>query len=82
MGQQETRVTNKNRIMIYGPKPDDAYVIKFETADGQTLAISMPRGERAVLKTSRSGCRTGCSCPTFPEELVTRACVCLGGPVA
>jgi len=43
-------VTNKNRIVIYGPKPDDTYVIEFETADGQTLAISMPRGAWAVLK--------------------------------
>src|SRR6478609_9088233 len=43
-------VTNKNRIMIYGLKPDDTYVIEFETANGQTLAISMPGGEWAALK--------------------------------
>ena len=42
---KETAVTNKSRIVIYGPNPDDTYVIEFKTADGQTLAISMPRGE-------------------------------------
>jgi hypothetical protein len=49
-GGRRNAVTNKNRIVIYGPKPDDTYVIEFETADGQTLAISMPRGEWAVLR--------------------------------
>jgi len=49
-GGRRNAVTNKNRIVIYGPKPDDTYVIEFETADGQTLAISMPHGEWAVLK--------------------------------
>src|SRR5262249_59066133 len=49
-GRKKNAVTNKNRIVIYGPKPDDTYVIEFETADGQTLAISMPHGEWAVLK--------------------------------
>ena len=42
---KETAVTNKSRIMVYGPNPDDTYVIEFRTADGQTLAISMPPGE-------------------------------------
>jgi ATP dependent DNA ligase domain len=44
MGQQETAVTNKNRIMIYGPKNDGTYVIEFRTAVGEALAISVPRG--------------------------------------
>jgi hypothetical protein len=25
MGQKETATTNKNRVMIYGPKTDDTY---------------------------------------------------------
>ena len=50
MGQQETAVTNKNRIMIYGPKNDGTYVIQFRTAAGEALAISVRRNETAVLK--------------------------------
>jgi hypothetical protein len=30
----------KNRIMIYGPKPDGTYVVEFKTAD-EALAISI-----------------------------------------
>jgi hypothetical protein len=37
--------TGRNRIMIYGPKPDGTYVVEFETADGDSLAISVPAGE-------------------------------------
>jgi hypothetical protein len=36
--------------MIYGPKDDGAYVIEFRTADGDVLAISIPRGEAAVVR--------------------------------
>ena len=40
----------KNRIMIYGPKPDGTYVVEFKTADNDALAISVPAGETRVLK--------------------------------
>ena len=40
----------KNRIMIYGPKEDGSYVVEFRTADGDVLAISIPRNETAVIK--------------------------------
>ncbi len=40
----------KNRIMIFGPKSDGTYVVEFRTAKGEALAISVPRGETAVLK--------------------------------
>jgi hypothetical protein len=40
----------KNRIMIYGPKTDGTYVVEFRTAAGETLAISMPRTEAAVVR--------------------------------
>jgi hypothetical protein len=40
----------RNRIMIYGPKKDGTYVVEFKTADGEALAISVPRGETRVLK--------------------------------
>jgi len=43
-------MTGKNRMMIYGPKTDGTYIIQFRTAAGETLAISIPRGETAVLK--------------------------------
>jgi hypothetical protein len=37
----------RNRIIIY---PDGTYVVEFKTADGETLAISVPVGETRVLK--------------------------------
>ena len=40
----------KNRIMIYGPKDDGTYVVEFKTDAGQTLAISIPRTEAAVIQ--------------------------------
>jgi hypothetical protein len=47
---QKTATTNKYRVMIYGPKTDDTYVIEFRTAAAEALAISVPRNETAVLK--------------------------------
>jgi hypothetical protein len=35
MGQEETMVTGKNRIMIYRPKTDGTYIIEFKTAAGR-----------------------------------------------
>ena len=40
----------KNRIMIYGPKNDGTYVVEFRTAEGDALAISIPRTETAVIR--------------------------------
>jgi hypothetical protein len=40
----------KNRIMIYGPKDDGTYVVEFRTDAGQTLAISIPITEAAVIQ--------------------------------
>src|SRR4029077_3651458 len=42
--------SGRNRIMIYGPKNDGTYVVEVKTADGEALAISIPRGETRVLK--------------------------------
>ena len=42
--------SGRNRIMIYGPKNDGTYIVEFKTADGEALAISVPRNETAVLK--------------------------------
>ena len=43
-------MTGKNRIMIYGPKNDGTYVVEFRTAEGELLAISIPRTETAVIR--------------------------------
>jgi hypothetical protein len=40
----------KNRIMIFGPKPDGTYVVEFRTSAGQVLAISIPNTETAVIR--------------------------------
>jgi hypothetical protein len=40
----------KDRIMIYGPKPDGTYIVEFKTADDDSLAISVPASETRVLK--------------------------------
>ena len=36
--------------MIFGPKDDGTYVVDSRTADGETLAISIPRTEAAVFR--------------------------------
>jgi len=41
---------------------DGSYLIEFKTANGDSLAISIPRGETAVLKYFQSGCLMGYSC--------------------
>jgi hypothetical protein len=50
IGQQVVTVTGKNRIMIFGPKYDGTYVVEFRTSDGETLAITIPRNETAVIR--------------------------------
>jgi hypothetical protein len=39
-------------------------VIEFRTAKGETLAISIPRAETAVIEPD---CRTDCSCRSCPQ---------------
>jgi hypothetical protein len=40
----------KNRIMIFSPKSDGTYLVEFMTAEGEALAISLPRTEAAVIR--------------------------------
>jgi hypothetical protein len=40
----------KNCAMIFGPKDDGTYVVEFRTAEGDALAISVPRTETAVIR--------------------------------
>src|SRR5262245_51332766 len=37
-------------IMIHGPKTDGSYVVEMRTAGGESLAISVPASDAAVLK--------------------------------
>jgi hypothetical protein len=70
--------TGRNRIMIYGPKPDGTYVVEFETADGDSLAISVPAGETRVLKHFQARMPFGLFVPLSPSSGV-RAGIA-GGP--
>jgi hypothetical protein len=45
VGQKETAVTGKDRIMIYCPKNDGTYIVEFRIANGEALAISVPAGD-------------------------------------
>ena len=42
--------SGQDRIMIYGLKDDGTYVVEFRTAEGEALAISIPRTETAVIR--------------------------------
>ena len=51
MPQNGTAImAGNNRIMIFGPKSDGTYVVEFRTAAGETLAISIPASEAAVVR--------------------------------
>jgi hypothetical protein len=66
MGQEETAVTGKNQIMIYGPKKDGTYIIEFKTAAGEALAVSVPAGETRVLKYFQERMPYGLFVPDVP----------------
>jgi hypothetical protein len=54
--------------MIYGPKTDGTYVVEFKTAEGEVLAISIPRTEAAVVRHFQERMPYRCSCRTFREK--------------
>jgi hypothetical protein len=64
-------VIGKNRIMIYGPKDDGTYVVEFRTAEGELLAISIPRSEAAVMKYFQERMPYGLFVPDDPAVVVT-----------
>jgi hypothetical protein len=37
-------------MMIYGPKSDCTYLVEFQTAAGESLAISIPGSEAKVIR--------------------------------
>jgi hypothetical protein len=53
--------------MIYGPKNDGTYIVEFKTADGEELAISVPRNETA--SEALSGTDAWLFVPDAPENL-------------
>ena len=56
----------QDRIMIYGPKTDGAYIVEFRMADGESLAISVPAGETRVLKHFQARMPYGLVLPDVP----------------
>ena len=61
-------MSGKNQIMIYGPKDDGTYVVEFRTADGDVLAISIPRTETAVIRHSQERMPYGLFVPDVNAE--------------
>jgi hypothetical protein len=66
MGQKETAVSGKNRIMIFGPKTDGTYVVEFRTAAGEALAISIARTEASVVRHFQERMPYGLFVPDVP----------------
>jgi hypothetical protein len=79
MGQEETAVTGKNRIMIYGPKNDGTYIIEFKMVAGEALAISVPAGETRVLKYFQERMPYGLFVPDVP--CLAHRCVAQAEPL-
>jgi hypothetical protein len=61
-------IGGKNRIMIFGPKDDGTYVVEFRTAQGEALAISIPRSETAVIRYFQERMPYGLFVPELPSE--------------
>jgi hypothetical protein len=61
-GPAKKTTAGKDRIMIYGPKEDGTCAVKFRTAEGQVMAISVPRTETAIIRHFQERCLTDCSC--------------------
>jgi uncharacterized protein YpmB len=56
----------KNGIIIVGPKDDGTYVIEFRTAEGEALAIWIPRSEAHVIRHSQERMPYGLFVPEVP----------------
>jgi len=64
--------SGRNRIMIYGPKPNGTYEVEFQTAGSESLTINVPSGEVRVLKHFQARMPFGLSCRTFRAETCRR----------
>jgi hypothetical protein len=54
--------------MIYGPKDDGTYIVEFRTAEGEILAISIPRTETAVIRHFQKRMPYGLFVPDEPRR--------------
>jgi hypothetical protein len=71
LGQGEVAMSvappsGQNRVMIYGPKNDGTYIVEFRTAQGEALAISIPRTETAVIRHFQERMPYGLFVPDIP----------------
>src|SRR6516225_6981303 len=62
-------MAGNNRIMIFGPKSDGTYVVEFRTAAGETLAISIPSSEAAVVRYFQERMPYGLFVPDLQEPI-------------
>jgi hypothetical protein len=61
--------TGKNRIMIFGaPETTAPTWIEFRSAEGEALAISIPRSETAVIRHFQERMPYGLFVPEVPSE--------------
>ena len=63
--------TGTDRIMIYGPKNDGTYLVEFRTAEGDSLAISVPGSEARVLKHFQARIPYGLVVPAYGQKIET-----------
>ena len=61
-------MNGKNGIMIFGPKDDGTYVVEFRTAEGEALAISIPRTEAHVIRHFHERMPYGLLVPEVPSK--------------
>ena len=59
---------SKNQFMIFGPKEDGTYVVEFRTAEGEVLAISIPRTEAAIIRHFQERMPSGLFVPEVMSE--------------
>ena len=64
--QAEEKWGKKNRHHDHGPKTDGTYVVEFKTAEGEVLAISIPRTEAAVVRHFQERLPYGLFVPDVP----------------
>jgi hypothetical protein len=56
----------QNKIEIYGPKSDGSYRLELRQSDGQSLVVSVPASEAAVLKYFHARMPYGLVVPDVP----------------
>ena len=52
--------------MIFGPNSDGNYLVEFRASDGESLAISIPRTECAVIRHFQDRMPYGLVVPDLP----------------